>query len=423
MSIITKLEAENVKRIRCIKIEPTGAVVVIGGMNDQGKSSALDSIEMALAGKSSIPSMPIRKGQAKARILLETDELIVKRTFTEGGTNVIVTSKAGLVFPSPQAMLDKLYSALTFDPLDFSRMDDKERSDTLRILVGLDFTAIENEREVAYNERTLVNRDVKSLAQRIEAMPEPPEDTPNEPISMADLTEKYRKATESNQQIKTATQMLVALEKEDEGISSAIVDAECHIEKLNKAIQENVKKREEIKVRHSKGAVWIEEHKPINLGPLQEAMGKVELNNTFVRQKQELDKLRTEYATKSSEHSALTAKIDTVDSRKQELLASAKFPIKGLSFNEAGNVTFEGIPWDQLSSSKQLKISVAMGFAMNPKLKVLLIRDGSLLDEGNLKLISEMAEKQEGQVWIERVSTGSEVSVVIEDGMIKKEDE
>jgi hypothetical protein len=61
-----------------------------------------------------------------------------------------------------------------------------------------------------------------------------------------------------------------------------------------------------------------------------------------------------------------------------------------------------------------------MGFAMNPKLKILLIRDGSLLDEDNLKMVAEMAEKEGGQLWLERVSEGSEVSVIIEDGMVKK---
>ena len=57
---------------------------------------------------------------------------------------------------------------------------------------------------------------------------------------------------------------------------------------------------------------------------------------------------------------------------------------------------------------------------MNPKLKILLIRDGSLLDEDNLKMVAEMAEEEGGQLWLERVGEGKECQVIIEDGRIKK---
>ena len=55
----------------------------------------------------------------------------------------------------------------------------------------------------------------------------------------------------------------------------------------------------------------------------------------------------------------------------------------------------------------------------DPKLKVLLIKDGSLLDEDNLKLISEMAEEADAQLWIERVGIDSNTTVIMEDGNCK----
>jgi hypothetical protein len=62
-----------------------------------------------------------------------------------------------------------------------------------------------------------------------------------------------------------------------------------------------------------------------------------------------------------------------------------------------------------------------MGFALHPRLKILLIRDGSLLDENNLKTVAEMAQEHDGQVWIERVSKGAECSVIIENGLVAEE--
>lgn len=84
-----------------------------------------------------------------------------------------------------------------------------------------------------------------------------------------------------------------------------------------------------------------------------------------------------------------------------------------------GVVLYQDIPLDQCSSAERLRVSVSIGLAMNPKLKVLLIRDGSLLDEDNLQMIATMAEKADAQVWIERVGDGEECSVVIEDGQVR----
>ena len=98
-------------------------------------------------------------------------------------------------------------------------------------------------------------------------------------------------------------------------------------------------------------------------------------------------------------------------------MAEADFPIPGLAF-DADGVTFNGIPFAQCSSAERLRVSVAMGIALNPKLKVLLIRDGSLLDDNNLAMIAEAAKEADAQVWIERVSKGEECSVIIEDGEV-----
>jgi hypothetical protein len=106
-----------------------------------------------------------------------------------------------------------------------------------------------------------------------------------------------------------------------------------------------------------------------------------------------------------------------VDAGKTEKLAAAKFPVDGLSFDETG-VTFGGLPFEQASSAEQLRISVAIGIALNPKLKVLLIRDGSLLDADSLKLVAEMAADSDAQVWVERVDDTRKVGVVIEDGSV-----
>lgn len=51
---INTLELENVKRIRAVKVEPAeNGLTIIGGRNNQGKTSVLDSIAWALGGDNS----------------------------------------------------------------------------------------------------------------------------------------------------------------------------------------------------------------------------------------------------------------------------------------------------------------------------------------------------------------------------------
>ena len=82
-------------------------------------------------------------------------------------------------------------------------------------------------------------------------------------------------------------------------------------------------------------------------------------------------------------------------------------------------MTFDGKPFDQASSAEQLRVSVAMGIALNPTLRVLLVRDGSLLDKESFKMMAEMASEADAQVWIERVEDDDHVGIVIEDGAVK----
>ena len=62
---INKLEIENVKRIKAVRLEPAqNGLTVIGGNNNQGKTSVLDSIAWALGGEKYRPSEAARAGSA-----------------------------------------------------------------------------------------------------------------------------------------------------------------------------------------------------------------------------------------------------------------------------------------------------------------------------------------------------------------------
>ena len=173
---IISLQAENLKRLTAVRIDPKGNLVEIRGRNAQGKSSVLDAIWWALAGAGNIQADPIRKGQERAVVTLNLGDLIVTRTFTkqDGGsfrTSISVENGDGARFPSPQRMLDDLLGSLTFDPLAFARMKPKEQFDALKGFVpGVDFANIEGLNRADFEKRTAVNRRAKELTAQAQAI-------------------------------------------------------------------------------------------------------------------------------------------------------------------------------------------------------------------------------------------------------------
>lgn len=399
---IIALEASNIKNLKVVKIKPDGSIVVVGGDNEQGKSSLLDSIEMAFNGQKSIPIKPIREGQKKAHVIVDLGDIQVTRTFTEKGSKLVVKNKDGATFPSPQAMLDKLIGNLAFDPLEFSRMDDKKRLETLKKVVELDFAGLDAEYKKTFDARTDTNRRGKELKSQFDSI-ENHDDVPDKELSVAEMSKQLEQAMIANQDL--------------EAIERGINDDQENLAKVlsqTRQLQNDAKSlTDKITVAQKK----VDKRTKQDLTELQSNMRNAETTNKNIRDKQAKTKLDQELKQLRQQSGELTTKLETIKGDRENQLSQAKFPIKKLSFDEDG-VVFDGIPFDQCSTAQKLKISVAMGLTMNPELRVLLIREGSFLDAKNLEMIAKMADKAKAQIWIERVSKGKECQVIIEDGSV-----
>lgn len=425
---IIELTASNVKRLKAVKIVPKGAVINLGGENEAGKSSVLDSIQMALGGEPS-ESMPVRKGEEKAVITVNLGDLVVRRTITpDGGGTLTVTDADGLKKSSPQTILDRLTGRLTFDPLEFSRQKPKVQAETLRQIVGLDLSALDARRAEAYDRRTAVGKNIKECEARLAAQPHH-EGLPAKPIVTADILTAQAEAARRNQENERTRWAARRLDSEAMALLKALDHERTSIEQLKQEIinlQASVDRRT-AEYDQTKAAVQV---KVRAAADAMDAAGEIvdEPLNGFVRQLTDADRtnrligenmMRQDVVevlkTRRVEHETLTEEIDRIDSEKARAIREAKYPIDGLGFDVNG-VTLDGIPFSQSSSAQQLKVSVAIGLALNPSLRVLLIRDGSLLDEKSLAMLGQMAEKAGAQVWVERVGVDDHTSVVIEDG-------
>jgi hypothetical protein len=140
--------------------------------------------------------------------------------------------------------------------------------------------------------------------------------------------------------------------------------------------------------------------------------------NQKLRENQQAEEANAALTALRDKAEELTAKLAEIDAKKRAKLDGAKYPVQGLALGDDG-ILFNGLPFAQASSAEQLRVSVGIGLASNPRLRVLLVRDGSLLDPASLAMMREMAESAEAQVWIERVSKGDECTVIIQDGRIE----
>ena len=131
----------------------------------------------------------------------------------------------------------------------------------------------------------------------------------------------------------------------------------------------------------------------------------------------ERDRLKEEQKKAEAEAQAITDRMAARERQKLEAIAAAKLPVDGLDFGE-DCITLNGLPFDQASDAEQLRTSVAVAMAANPRLRVILVRDGSLLDDNGWKLLAEMADANDCQVWAESVDSTGKVGIVLEDGHV-----
>jgi DNA repair exonuclease SbcCD ATPase subunit len=409
---IVSLKSENVKRLSAVEINPDGNMVMIGGENAQGKSSVLDSVFYALAGKSACPAKPIRDGEKKATVEVDLGDKVVRRVITEKTNKVEVVSKDGAKYPSPQKMLDGICGALTFDPLAFANEKPREQAKTLKGLLGLDFTDLDRQRAEIYEQRTFVGREGAQAKGHLEAMVYH-DDAPEAEVSVSELMTKLNEAEEKNRNAD-------ALRRTAEAANRDVQQAEMEVKDLKKKLFEAEANLKELEADAAKAIEAIKDLSEIDVQPIREEIANADAVNAKVRENRAYEEAKEKRDRLANEWNTLTDKIKAIDNEKAAQIAAAKLPVEGLGFDENG-VTYNGLPFSQCSSAEALRVSVAMGIAMNPELRVMFIRDGSLLDENNMKILAEMANDNEMQIWVERVGKADPCAIIIEDGHVAKD--
>lgn len=410
MSKIICLTTTNYRGARFaeIKPDPNGNLVIVAGKNGAGKTSIIGSIAAALGGvNAKTTPRPIRDGADKAEIILETEELIVTRTFTPSGSRLTVKSTDGATFSKGQAKLDELIGKLSLDPLAFTLLSDRAQLEALLALVDLPFSpeALEAERKEAFDRRSDVNRRVKELAGQMAGLPAFAADLPADEVSVSDLLAQYRAGSD-----------LIAAHQSATAEVSRIAQRVASLREQEARIQGEISGALDDAVAAGERVEALQSQPRPDLEGIQARIDNAEATNRQVRDFKAARVVASNHKAAADESAGLTAELETIAQAKAEGLAAAKFPVEGLGFDEEG-VTYQGVPFKQASSAEQIRVSLAMAIALNPGLRVIRIMDGSLLDSDSLELIRDQAKEHDFQIWIEMVGDRDD-AYVIEDGEV-----
>lgn len=404
---ITQFEAENVKRIKALTLTPApNGLTVIGGRNNQGKTSGLDAIVWALGGDRYRPSKAQREGSVlPPRLRVElSNGIVVERSGKNSDLKVTDASgrKAG------QQLLNSFVEQLALDMPRFMQSTSREKATTLLRIIGLEeqVEQLERKEKALYDQRHAIGQIADQKAKYAKELPSYPE-VPSEPVSAYDLIQRQQEILARNGENQRKRQRAEQLETQKQTLRRQLDDLQAQYEAVCNDCE--IARR---------GALDLLDE---STEQLEASIRDIEAINIKVRTNQ--DKVRAEMEAKeySDQYAGLTAQLEAVRQQKTDLLQGANLPLPGLSV-ENSELIYMGKPWDCMSSSDQLKVSTAIVRALKPDCGFVLLDKLEQMDLETLREFSAWMEAEGLQGIATRVSTGGECSIIIEDGYGKEGD-
>ena len=342
---INKLEIENVKRVKAVKVEPTlNGLTVIGGKNNQGKTSVLDSIAWALGGERFRPSQAQRDGSVIPPNLhiVMSNGLVVERKGKN--SDLKVTDPDGK--KSGQQLLNEFVETLALNLPRFMEASSKEKAQTLLNIIGVgkELAELEQKEAEAFNQRRAIGRIADQKEKYAKEQPYYPE-APEEPVSMSELIRQQQEILVQNGENQRKRENLHRLEQQYQDIIQKLEDLLAKQKQLEKDLAIARTSASDLQDRST-------EELERNIADIEETNRKIRAN--LDREKAEDD--AKEYR---SQYDKYTAEIEDVRKKKEALLAQADLPLPGLSVN-AGELAYNGFQWDNMSGSDQLKVATAI---------------------------------------------------------------
>lgn len=414
---LVEVRATNVKALKAVAVKVDGKPLFkVSGRNGQGKSSLLDAVAMALAGPAGFPEKPIRAGQDQAEIFLDftdlklTRKIVASEDAPRGYTSALkLEFRNGKRPKEKQTELDALRgSPIADDPLEFASMKPRQRYELVRGLIpDFDFDANDEARRAKFEERTDVGRDRDKAKGAWQAIIVPP-DAPLELVDVTQAAAALMDANRTNREIQEEHARRGRYADELEGMQDREAILVKQLQELRAGIAEHEKTIRE----------YEPVPEPIDVEAIEKTIRNAETINAGARRRQESMQRYSEYETLQEKWADLTTSIEAIDQEKRQAIEEADLPIAELTLAD-GDLLLDGLPFDQASTARKIRVSTALLMALKPELRVLLVREGSLLDDEARAALEADAKEYDFVVLMECV--GEDVAgggVVIENGEV-----
>ena len=400
---INKLEIENVKRVKAVKIEPTAnGLTIIGGKNNQGKTSVLDAIAWALGGDKYRPSQAQREGSVIPPNLhiVMNNGLIVERRGKN--SNLKVTDPNGK--KAGQQLLNEFVEQLALDLPKFMEATSREKAQTLLQIIGVGprLADFERQEKELYNERTYIGRTADQKEKYAKEQPYYP-DVPSVPVSASELIRQQQEILAQNGENQRKRERRHQLEQEYQSVT----------EQIQALLAKQGQLEADLKIARETSEGLTDR----STAELEENISNIEEINRKVRANLDKDKAEEDAKGYREQYNHLTSQIEEIRSQKTDLLKEADLPLPGLGV-EDGELVYHGQKWDNMSGSEQLKVSTAIVRRLNPECGFVLLDKLEQMDLDTLHEFGQWLEQEGLQAIATRVSTGGECSLIIEDGYV-----
>ena len=411
MSIkITAFEAENVKRIKAVQLRPdeTG-LTLIGGRNNQGKTSVLDAIAWALGGNKYRPDAAQRDGSVNPphlRLRLSNGLMVERKGVNSSLTVTDPTGRKG-----GQQILDEFVEQLALDLPKFMQASDREKADILLRIIGVGdrLQALDRDIKGMYNKRTTIGQIATAKRKHADEMTVY-EDVPDEPVSVSDLIRQQQEILARNGENQRKRSNAYKLQAERNALAQKVNSLR---EELDRYTQQLMKADKDMTIAFK----TAEELQDESTTELESSIRNIEEINRKVRANLDHAHADAEAIEYTEEYKQLSDQIDQMRRDRIALLNGAHLPLPELDVQD-GLLLYRGKHWRDMSGSDQLRVATAIVRQLNPDCGFVLL---DKLEQMDLQTLADFGDwlAQEGlQAIATRVSTGDECQIIIEDGRV-----
>lgn len=412
---IAALEAENVKRIKAVALtpSPTG-LTIVGGNNNQGKTSVLDALAWALGGEKFRPTAAVRDGALAPphlKVILSNGVVVERKG---KNSSLTVTDPTGQ--RSGQQLLNAFVEPLALDLPRFMQASDKDKADTLLNIIGVEdaLTGLDREIKALYDRRTVIGQIGAQKRHAAEELTEYP-DAPSEPVSAIELIQQQQEILLHNADNQRKRMKLAQLEEQEKQLGRRVQELSQELEMVEHqltAVQQDVQDA-------TKTVAQLQDE---STAELEQSIRNVEEINRQVSANLAKSKAQDEAERYAQEYTALTEQIKTKRTARMDLLNGADLPLTGLGV-EDGSLTYNGKHWQDMSGSDQLRVATAIVRRLNPDCGFVLLDKLEQMDLATLAEFGSWLQAEGLQAIATRVSTGGECQIIIEDGRVKDAEE